>query len=107
MQCQATIDGKRLECLLVYLRENAVPIPLVDHLYHTNDVSTDENGHAENGLGVVTGQGVNFTVEAFIFISVRNIQTFPGQCHMASDAFAKRESEQNQHFCMKIDSQPT
>jgi hypothetical protein len=66
-------------------------------------LSTDEYGHAEDGLSVVTGHGVNLPVEPFVLVGIHDVQRLARQCHMSGNAFAQRETAKyyikNNNFC--------
>lgn len=80
-----------LHRVLFYLGE--VSGPFVDHLHDSYDEAADEDGHAEDGFGVVAGQLVDCPVEARVRVSVRNVEHLARESHLAGNARAKRKPE--------------
>lgn len=65
---------------------------LVDHLHDPDDVPPDEDGHAQDRLGDVTGQLIDGAVEAGVGVRVGDVQDLPRLRHDARDALADGES---------------
>jgi hypothetical protein len=75
---------------------------LVNHLHNSNDAATDEDGHAQYGLGTISCQLVYSTVEPWITVCINNVQHLTSISHLACNTFAKWESVTYVHLQTEV-----